>query len=99
MVKGKNSVYAPILVIMLVIASFSVGRLSVQVKTVKDGNKVGVEETNSGEEPAVKGLKIAVAELKTMAMSFGVVKHMFGSHLPARTVLAGEGYFLFSWGG
>lgn len=72
MVKGKNSVYAQILVIMLVIASFSLGRLSVKIKIVKDENKVRVEETNSGEEPAVNGSKIAVAELKTMAKSFGV---------------------------
>lgn len=57
---------------MLVVASFSIGRLSIQMKTVKDGNKTGVEGTNSDAETTINESKIAVPELKKMAMSFGV---------------------------
>lgn len=72
MAKKENLVYTKILVIMLVVASFSIGRLSIQMKSTKQENNVGVEGTNASAEADVNGSKIAVSELKNMAKSFGV---------------------------
>ena len=37
MLKNKNSIYAPLLVLLLVVASFFVGKLSTEVSQLKKG--------------------------------------------------------------
>ena len=64
---GSFSLYVPVLVVLLLVAVFFVGRLSSQVemmgeKTVKTNDVVG--EVNEGEEG---GSPIAVSGLKAMA--------------------------------
>lgn len=78
MLKNKNSLYAPILVVLLVVASFFVGRLSAQVSALKGGSGTG---TNAAVTPTPTGSKIAVAELKTMAKDLGVDSKKFNTCL------------------
>jgi protein-disulfide isomerase len=78
MLKNKNSLYAPILVVLLVVASFFVGRLSAQVSALKGGTGTG---TKVAVTPTPAGSKIAVAELKTMAKALGVDSKKFNTCL------------------
>jgi protein-disulfide isomerase len=77
MFKNKNSLYAPILVVLLVVASFFVGRLSAQVSALKGGTAAGTNAKAEVTPGAATGSKIAVAELKTMAKGLGVDANKF----------------------
>lgn len=84
MLKDKNSLYAPILVLALLVASFFVGRLSAQVAQMKDGTEVaGTKPTTS---PTAAASKISVAALKTMAKDFGVDTNKFNKCLDDGTM-------------
>ncbi|HOX96565.1 MAG TPA: thioredoxin domain-containing protein [Candidatus Woesebacteria bacterium] len=78
MIKDKNSIYAPILVFLLVVASFFVGRLSSQVSQMKDGKGTGTETTAT---PTTTESKISVKALKEMAKGFGVNASKFNKCL------------------
>jgi len=78
MSKNKNSLYAPVLVVLLLVATFFVGRLSAQVSTLKGGVDSG---TKAAATPTPAGSKIALAELKTMAKDLGLDSKKFNSCL------------------
>ncbi len=80
MFKNKNSLYAPILVVLLLVATFFVGRLSAQVSSLKGGSGTGTEKV-AGTPTAPTESKIAVAELKTMAKGLGLDTKKFNSCL------------------
>jgi protein-disulfide isomerase len=77
MFKNKNSLYAPILVVLLVVAAFFVGRLSAQVSALKGGT-AGTDKTTTA--PTVES-KISVKALKEMAKGFGVDANKFNKCL------------------
>lgn len=79
MFKDKNSLYAPLLVLLLVVASFFVGRLSAQVSSLKGGNPTDTEKVAgaAGETES----PISVANLKKMAKDFGVDESKFNKCL------------------
>jgi len=79
MLKDKNSLYAPILVLLLVVSSFFVGRLSAQISTMKEGGNVVVDEKDAPSEAT--GSKISVSALKEMAKGFGVDSDTFNKCL------------------
>ena len=83
MLKNKNILYAPILVVLLVVASFFVGRLSAQVSALKGGTAAGGDKVAVTPTPA--GSKIALAELKTMAKGLGVDSGKFDKCLDGGT--------------
>jgi protein-disulfide isomerase len=66
------------LVVLLLVATFFVGRLSAQVSSLKGGT--GTEKV-AGTPTAPVGSKIAVAELKTMAKDLGMDTKKFNSCL------------------
>lgn len=72
MLKNKNSLYAPVLVVLLVAASFYIGRLSAQVSALKGGTPPAGTKVTATVTPAPSGSKIAVANLKIMAKELGV---------------------------
>lgn len=83
MLKNKNSVYAPVLVLLLLVATFFVGRLSAQVESMKDG-KVAAGTVDNGTAPAPQAVgaeAISVDSLKTMAKDLGVDSGKFNSCL------------------
>lgn len=69
MFKDNNSVYAPILVFLLVVASFFVGRLSAQVNQTKTETANAAKVTAT---PTTAESPISVANLKTMAKDLGM---------------------------
>ncbi|HSV94714.1 MAG TPA: thioredoxin domain-containing protein [Spirochaetia bacterium] len=72
MLKDKNSLYAPILVVLLVVAAFFIGQLSAKVSLKEEVNgdsKVAV--------PTATTSKISVANLKIMAKDLGVDSSKF----------------------
>lgn len=79
MVKNKSSLYAPILVVLLIAASFYVGRLSAQVSALKGGTPTGSDK--AAVTPTPTGSKITVANLKTMAKGLGVDANKFNKCL------------------
>lgn len=80
MFKNKNSLYAPILVVLLLVATFFVGRLSAQVSSLKGGTGTGTEKV-AGTPTAPAESKISVTELKAMAKDLGVDTKKFNSCL------------------
>jgi protein-disulfide isomerase len=70
MLKDNNSVYTPVLVLMLLVASFFVGRLSAQVKEMNGGKEVAGIET--AVTPAVAESGISLNAVKAMAENFGL---------------------------
>ena len=72
MLKDKNSLYAPILVLLLVVASFYVGRLSAQVSALKGGTGTAGNEAKQAADPTTTESPISVANLKVMAKNLGV---------------------------
>ncbi len=79
MFKNKSSLYAPALVVLLLIATFFVGRLSAQVSSLKGGTDTDVDKVAGAAVPT--GSKIALAELKTMAKDLGLDTKKFNSCL------------------
>lgn len=72
MFKNIKSLYAPFLVLLLLVATFFVGRLSAQVDQYKGGGSGVVENTNpSAAAPTIES-KISVSGLKTIAKGLGV---------------------------
>ena len=86
MFKNKNSLYAPLLVVLLVVASFFVGRLSAQVSALKGGTPTGTNAKAEVTPAAATGSKIAVAELKKMAKDLGVDAKSFDKCLDDGTM-------------
>jgi protein-disulfide isomerase len=80
MVKNKSSLYAPVLVLLLVVASFYIGRLSAQVSALKGGGTTAGAD-KAAATPTPTGSKITVANLKTMAKGFGVDTNKFNKCL------------------
>ena len=81
MLKNKNSLYAPVLVLLLVVASFLVGRLSAQVSTMK-GNNAGVAgATAPTATPTATASPISVANLKVIAKDLGLDTTKFNACL------------------
>lgn len=70
MSKDKSSLYAPILVLLLIVASFYVGRLSAQVSALKGGTTAGSDK--AAISPTPEESKITVPKLKAMAKGSGV---------------------------
>lgn len=79
MLKNKSSLYAPILVVLLVAASFYIGRLSAQVSTLRNGPQKGSDKVTVTPAPTVS--KISMANLKTMAKGLGVDANKFNKCL------------------
>lgn len=79
MFKNKSSLYAPVLVFLLLVATFFVGRLSAQVSSLKDGTDTDTEKVAGTVAPT--GSKIAIAELKNMAKDLGLDTKKFNSCL------------------
>lgn len=79
MFKNKSSLYAPVLVFLLLVATFFVGRLSAQVSSLKGGTDTDTEKVAGTVAPT--GSKIALAELKTMAKDLGLDTKKFNSCL------------------
>lgn len=79
MFKNKNSLYAPVLVVLLVVASFFVGRLSAQVSALKGSTPSGTEK--AAVTPAPTESKISVDALKIMAKGLGVDTNKFNKCL------------------
>lgn len=77
MQKDKKSLYVPILVVLLLVASFFVGRLSAQVSSLK-GGKAG---TDSAATPTPTESKISVANLKVLAKGLGLDTKKFNTCL------------------
>lgn len=75
MIKDKTSLYAPILVLLLVVASFFVGRLSAQVSSLKNGDTK--ETVGAVVTPAPTASKISLAKLKVMAKDLGMESSKF----------------------
>ena len=63
--KNKDSFFLPVLVLLLVVAAFFIGRLSAQVSTLKEGGTAG-EKTAVSPTPSSES-KISVSNLKLMA--------------------------------
>lgn len=70
MFKNIKSLYAPFLVLLLLVATFFVGRLSAQVDQYKGGG--AAENTNPSAAAPTTESKISVSALKTMAKGLGV---------------------------
>jgi protein-disulfide isomerase len=85
MLKDKSSLYAPILVLLLVVASFYIGRLSAQVSSLKGGATGGGSAAAVTPGP-VAGSKITVAKLKDMAKGLGVDANKFNTCLDGGTM-------------
>lgn len=85
MSKNKSSLYVPLLVVLLVVASFFVGRLSAQVSALGGGaggtNKVAVTPT-----PTTADSPISVANLKVMAKDMGLDTTKFNKCLDDGTM-------------
>ena len=79
MVKNKSSLYAPILVVLLVASAFYIGRLSAQVSALNGGAPTGPDKAAITPTPTVS--KISVANLKTMAKGLGVDANKFNKCL------------------
>lgn len=72
MIKDKNTVYAPVLVFLLVVASFFVGRLSAQVSQMKNGGTAAGTGAKVTVTPSTTESPIAVNGLKSMAKELGM---------------------------
>lgn len=81
MLKNKSSLYVPVLVVLLVAASFYVGRLSAQVSTLKSGTLPGIGKAAVTVTPTPSGSKITMANLKIMAKGLGVDVNSFNKCL------------------
>jgi len=83
MFKDKNSLYAPVLVLLLVAASFFIGRLSSKVSQLEGGtagtNKAAVTPTTTES-------KISVVNLKAMAKGLGMDTTKFNKCLDEGTM-------------
>lgn len=71
--------------VLLVVASFFVGRLSAQVSTLKGGT-AGTDKTAAGATPTAAVSKISVANLKVMAKGFGLDMTKFNQCLDNGTM-------------
>lgn len=88
MLKNKSFLYAPILVVLLLVATFYVGRLSAQVSALKGGGTptAGTDTgTKAAAAPTATGSKITMANLKTMAKGLGVDANKFNKCLDEGT--------------
>lgn len=83
MFKDKNSLYAPVLVLLLVVASFFVGRLSSKVSQL-ESNTGGTDKAAA--TPTTTVSKISVANLKVMAKGFGLDTTKFNKCLDDGTM-------------
>lgn len=72
MVKNKNSLYAPVLVVLLVAASFYIGRLSAQVSALKGGSTAA---------PAVQQPTAGQQQPTNPTVSMETIKGLFGKDL------------------
>jgi len=81
--EGSSSVYMPVLVILLLVAVFFVGRLSSQVEMMKGSGVVKEKVANGDEEVGNqdKKLPIGVSSLKEMADKLSLNKEEFDSCL------------------
>jgi protein-disulfide isomerase len=86
MFKNKSSLYAPILVVLLVAAAFYIGRLSAQLTAQKGGTTTGTE--NVAGTPTTTESKISIANLKVMAKGLGVDTTKFNKCLDDGTMKA-----------
>lgn len=76
--------YTPLLVLLLIVASFFVGRLSAQVSSLKDGTAAGVKTAPSA-APTEEATKIDVPQLKVMAKDLGLDTGKFDKCLDSGT--------------
>lgn len=72
MFKNTKSLYAPFLVLLLLVATFFVGRLSAQVDQYRGGGNGVAENTNPGAAAPTTESKISVPALKTIAKGLGL---------------------------
>lgn len=88
MVKNKSSLYTPILVVLLIVASFYVGRLSAEVSALKGGGTPTAGSDKAAVTPpaAATASKITVANLKTIAKGLGVDANKFNKCLDDGTM-------------
>jgi len=77
MFKDKSSLYAPILVLLLVAASFYIGRLSAQLSATKSGTPT----EKAAVTPTPTESQISVAKLKVMAKGLGLDTNKFNKCL------------------
>lgn len=76
----------PVLVGLLVVATFFVGRLSAQVSSLKGGTPTDGGKPSAAVTPTVTGSKISVANLKVMAKDLGVDSTKFNKCLDDGTM-------------
>lgn len=81
MLKDKNSLYGPVLVLLLVVASFFVGRLSAQISVLKGSTGTTGGEAKQAAKPTTTDSPISVNNLKTMARDLGVNAEKFNKCL------------------
>lgn len=67
-----SAMYSPLLVVLLIVASFFLGRLSLEVSNLKAGKNVAPVPTAAGNQQAAPGRKLDVPSLKVLAKSLGV---------------------------
>lgn len=84
MLKDKNSLYAPILVLLLLVATFFVGRLSAQVE--QTGGSKTADTNNQGTAPTTTESKISLVNLKSMAKDLGMDTTKFNKCLDDGTM-------------
>lgn len=85
MLKDKSSLYAPIMVLLLVAASFYIGRLSAQVSALKGGTDGGKTAVVAAPTPTAES-PITVPNLKIMAKGLGMDTNKFNSCLDGGTM-------------
>lgn len=66
-----SAMYSPLLVVLLIVASFFLGRLSLEVSNLKAGKNVAPAPTAAGTQQAAPTRKLDVPSLKELAKSLG----------------------------
>ncbi len=86
MFKDKSSLYAPIMVLLLVAASFYIGRLSAQVSALKNGTGGGGTPSAAVTPAPTAESPITIPNLKIMAKGLGMDANKFNSCLDGGTM-------------
>ncbi len=75
--KDLSSYYTPVLIVLLIVASFYIGRLSAQVEGLKNGVKGTTATAPVADPNAAPERKLDLASLKARARKFGVDGNKF----------------------
>ncbi len=77
-----SAMYAPVLVVLLIVASFFLGRLSLEVSNLKAGkNAAPVAPTAAGTQQPEQTRPITVEAMKSLAKTFGMDENKFSQCL------------------